>query len=107
MESEKCFGVSHARSSSSGKSPILKTGVLGGDQVLEAQGGHGERRFWKQMHNQVPETRFLEARFLEAVLEARGPTTAELCFAVPGRKLALFKNQHKHLSLTNRLKTPL
>lgn len=54
------------------------------------------------MHNQVP-----EARFLEAVLEASGPTTAELCFAVPGRKLALFKNQHKHLSLTNRLKTPL
>lgn len=55
MESEKCFGVSPARSSSSGKSPILKTGVLGGDPVLEAQGGHGERRFWKQMHNQVPE----------------------------------------------------
>lgn len=34
-------------------------------------------------------------------------TAAALCSAVQGRKQALFKNQYKHLSLTNRLKTPL
>lgn len=68
MESEKCFRVSPAKSSGSGKSPILKTRVQGGDPVLKAKGGQGECRLWKQMHNQVP-----GARFLGAVLEARGP----------------------------------
>lgn len=51
---------------------------------------------WKQMHNQGS----------GGGSGSKG-TAAMLYSAVQGRKQALFKNQHKHLSLTNRLKTPL
>lgn len=62
-------------------------------------------RFWnnKQVDEDACSGSECITRVLEAVLKARGP---QRC-SVQGRKQALFKNQHKHLSLTNHLKTPL